>query len=335
MQKSIFISYSSSDKDVAFDMVDFFEEKGIGCFIAPRDIEPGVPYASRLTSAIKECKAAILVASELINSSDHILNELDIIVSEKKFFVPFFVEAFDMSYEYRYYLGRKQRIMADTGKPQDHFCKLIDALQSEISLDISTPKKPIQEMTPALANNTQKVFSYIPHRGIMINPEDQQRNVSFRTDTLIGMLGGIYDEIVNLSSQENADKALRNSGYSCGKAFAQRLNSQWDLSSNGASLYEEKLRKWCQFDSDVGWGKFDIDVSVNEDTGEFSGVLTINECFIVDFKNKRHVCSFVQGYCAGVIETLLGIEVTLSCRVCPLKSRFKTACVFDILIKEE
>ena len=64
MQKSIFISYSSSDKDVAFDMVDFFEEKGIGCFIAPRDIEPGVPYASRLTSAIKECKAAILVASE-------------------------------------------------------------------------------------------------------------------------------------------------------------------------------------------------------------------------------------------------------------------------------
>ena len=99
--------------------------------------------------------------------------------------------------------------------------------------------------------------------------------------------------------------------------------------------YEEKLRKWCQFDSDVGWGKFDISIDVNEETGDFRGELTISECFIVDIKDKRPICEFVKGYCDGVIETLLGVKVELICRTCPLKNRFKNACVFDILIKED
>ena len=335
MKKIIFVSYSTTDKDVAFDIVKYFEEKGVGCFIAPRDIDPGVPYASALTNAIRESKAVILVASSAVNNSDHVLNELDIIVSEKKFFVPFFVEEFDMSCEYRYYLGRKQRIMADIGDPRDHFSKLMDALTSELSLDIKAPAKPALDLKPAMAHNTQKVFTYLSHRGIMINPEDQQRNVSFRTDTFIGLIGGIYDEIIAMSSEERAREILWNSGYTSGQRFAQRLNSQWDLAAESASLYEEKLKKWCQFDSDVGWGKFDIKVDVNEETGDFTGELSINESFIVDLKNKRYVCEFVRGYCDGVIETLLGIKVELVCRVCPMRNRFKTSCVFDILIKED
>ena len=85
----------------------------------------------------------------------------------------------------------------------------------------------------------------------------------------------------------------------------------------------------------MGWGKFDIKVQVNEETGDFKGELTINESFIVDLKSKRYVCEFVRGYCDGVIETLLGIKVELVCRVCPMKNRFKTTCVFDILIIDD
>ena len=339
MEKLVFISYSSADKEVAFDIVDFFEAHGIGCYIAPRDITPGGSYASKLTRAICSCKAVVLIASDAINSSEHVLNEIDIIVSENKYFVPFFVEEFEMSYDIRYYLGRKQRILAYPGDPKSHFDKLLDSLSSVVQ-PVFQPKvrQPEPEPAPikaAMAENTQKVFNYIPHRGIMINPEDQQRNVSFRTDTFIGMMGGIFDEVVSLSDQEHAKKTFQLSGYACGQSFAQRLNSHWDLSAGGTSLYAEKLRKWCEFDSDVGWGKFDIDVEVNEETGDFRGRLTISECFIVDIKNKRHICEFVKGYCEGVIETLLSIKVTLVCRVCPLINRFKNACVFDILISEE
>jgi len=337
MEKHIFISYSTKDRQIAYDMVNFFESKGVGCYIAPRDIEPGGSYASKLTRAICNSKAIVLVASAAINESEHILNEVDIIVSESKYFVPFFIEEFEMNYDYRYYLGRKQRIIAYPGDPRNHFEKLLDALSSVIHFPESKTASVKEDLAlkVADADNTQKVFNYIPHRGIMINPEDQQRNVSFRTDTFIGMMGGIYDEVLRLSTEEHARQTFQKSGYQCGYSFAQRLNSHWDLSSNGASLYEEKLRKWCKFDSDVGWGKFDISIDVNEDTGDFRGELTISECFIVDIKNKRHICEFVKGYCEGVIETLLGIEVLLVCKTCPLKNRFKNTCVFDILIKED
>ena len=336
MEKHIFISYSTKDRQIAFDMVDFFESKGVGCYIAPRDIEPGGSYASKLTRAICNSKAIVLVASAAINESEHILNEVDIIVSENKYFVPFFIEEFEMNYDYRYYLGRKQRIIAYPGDPRNHFEKLLDALSSVIHFPEKRSEQKQQfTLKVADAENTQKVFNYIPHRGIMINPEDQQRNVSFRTDTFIGMLGGIFNEVIKLSDNEHAKKIFHESGYACGYSFAQRLNSHWDLSSSGASLYEEKLRKWCQFDSDVGWGKFDISIDVNEETGDFRGELTISECFIVDIKDKRPICEFVKGYCDGVIETLLGVKVELICRTCPLKNRFKNACVFDILIKED
>ena len=37
---------------------------------------------------------------------------------------------------------------------------------------------------------TSGIFEYLPERGIMINTEDHQRNVSFRTDTFIGDFDG-------------------------------------------------------------------------------------------------------------------------------------------------
>ncbi len=176
-----------------------------------------------------------------------------------------------------------------------------------------------------------KVFTYESQKGIMKNPEDGKRNVSFRTDTFINMFGGAFDAIVDSMGESFACESFRKTGYYSGSSFAERLNDTWE----GKSIsYQEKLKKWCEFDSDVGWGRFDIELLDDSQTGEFSGRLTIDECFIVDKKSKRHICEFVKGYCEGVIETLLGMEVELVCTSCPMKNRFKTACEFAIELKE-
>ncbi len=333
MEKDVFISYTTPDQAMAMSIVEFLESRGISCFIAPRDIENGKSYASCLTRGIVESKTALLVASRNINASDHVLNELEIMVNKKKFILPFFTEDFDMNDDYLYYLSRMQRIIAYPGNPESYFIKILDALTPLL------PKKPAETKTESIAKDnslekTQKVFDYLPERGIMINPEDHQRNVSFRTDTFTNMFGGIFDEVVKLSSTEKAREIFHSSGYTCGQSFAQRLNSQWDLESQSPALYEEKLKKWCEFDSDVGWGKFEIDVYIDKNSGDFSGKLKINESFIVDKKNKRYVCEFVRGYCEGVIETLLGTEVSLVCSSCPIINRFQSACCFDIILKD-
>lgn len=45
------------------------------------------------------------------------------------------------------------------------------------------------------------------------------------------------------------------------------------------------------------------------------------------FLNRR-ICSYIKGYCTGVIGSLLGdIEVELTCQTCPIKNKFKSECV--------
>ncbi len=331
MSKDIFVSYTTPDRRIADDVVAFFESQGIDCFIAPRDIDPGKAYAANLMQAIDASRAIILIASGAINESEHVLNEIEAIVHKKKPLIPFFIEDFEMSDEFCYYLSRTQRIVAYPDPVPSYYGKLMTAVTPYL------PKKESQKTVDtatmaAQPTNTTTVFEYIASRGIMINPEDRQRNVSFRTDTFISMLGGIFDNVVALGGLDKARAIFHETGYTSGRNFAQRLNSSWEFGEGGTASIASKLRKWCEFDSNVGWGKFDVNVNVDEETGDFDGELTINECFIVDRKERKQICEFIRGYCEGVIETLLCVNVKLECIECPMKNRFKSVCKFRILL---
>lgn len=332
MRKDVFISYTSLDKECALEIVDYLESAGIDCFIAPRDIDAGRPYASNIMDAISDCRVAVLISSCNINGSEHVLNEVDVLFSKKKKLIPFFLEDFEMSDDFRYYIGRKQRIIAYPEDRKTYYSKLLEAIIPEISAKKKTEELKILDKTDQ-ASKQQTIFEYIPARGIMINPEDYQRNVSFRTDTLINMLGGIYKDIVDMIGETEAKEIFYRAGYHSGKNFARRLCDKWN---NESLSIEDKLIRWCKFDSCVGWGKFDIKVEIDEENGSLEGKLIVNECFIVDKRSKCKICAFMNGYCESIIETICGeIQVDLKCIECPMKKKFKTACVLQIKMKEE
>lgn len=332
--KEVFISYSTTDKKVADSIVDHLEQHEIECFIAPRDIEGGENYAKRLVKALDECLLVLLVASKRTNESDHVLNEIDIVIEKKIPILPIFIEEYELNDELRYYIGRKQRIMAVEHDIATYLPAILSAVEERLPKKEKKIPAPMPE-APVL-QRTKTVFEYIPERGIMINPEDHQRNVSFRTDTLTNMMGDIFEKVVDISGNaEAAEKIFFSSGYVSGKNFAERINSHWD-SGNSIEGIRHKLNKWCEFDSAVGWGKFSVDIYYDEDNDALTGKLCINEAFLVDKGQKRKICSFVKGYCTGVMETLLdSVEVELTCKACPLKSHFKNTCEFEITMKEE
>ncbi len=330
--KQVFVSYTSTDKQIAYEIVEYLESTGISCFIAPRDVEGGKAYASILMKALEECNLVLLIASEAINTSEHVLNEVDVIIEKGKPLLPIFIEDFKLGDDYRYYLGRKQWVVAYP----EHISKYFDKIHTNVTENLPSkiiPQAASDEPKEASNSNTTTVFEYNPERGIMINPEDHQRNVSFRTDTFVNMMGGIFEKVEMLTNEEEAEKIFFDSGYVSGKNFAERINNQWDT---GYSIEDIKMKfeKWCKFDSAVGWGKFSADVEVDEETDALTGTISINEAFIVDNMKKRKICSFIKGYCSGVAEILLNsLEIELVCRECPLKSKFKTQCVFDIKTK--
>jgi predicted hydrocarbon binding protein len=179
-----------------------------------------------------------------------------------------------------------------------------------------------------------RVFEYIADRGIMINPVDRFRNVSFRSDTYVKFCSEMYNRIREISNDDTAMESFFASGYNSGSSFGRRLEDQFSISSRPLST-EEKIKRWCEFDSSVGWGKFRSTLTINEEEGTIDGFLTINECFIVDKIGKRKICQFIVGYCSGVLEQILnGVPVEIKCVGCPLNNRFKNECKFEVKVKE-
>ena len=90
--KHVFISYSSDDRQAAFDICLFLETRGIECWIAPRDVMPGADYAEETVRAIEETEAIVLVLSSGANRSPHVRNEIDRAVNKCKAIFPVRIE---------------------------------------------------------------------------------------------------------------------------------------------------------------------------------------------------------------------------------------------------
>lgn len=88
MSRSVFISHSSKDKAVAFDLCERLEKIGINCWIAPRDVPPGGSYGVEIIKGISECPVFLLVMSENANRSDAVSNEVERAFSYQKTIIP-------------------------------------------------------------------------------------------------------------------------------------------------------------------------------------------------------------------------------------------------------
>ena len=110
MSKEIFVSYTTPDARIANDVVSFFEEQGISCFIAPRDVNPGKPYAANLMHAIESCRAVVLIASDAVNASEHVLNEIDLAfqnITQGTKIKPLRIDNALFTAAFKYYLSRQ------------------------------------------------------------------------------------------------------------------------------------------------------------------------------------------------------------------------------------
>jgi TIR domain len=61
MAHDVFISYSAKDKTTADGVCATLEAKGIRCWIAPRDILPGMDWGEAIIEAINGSRVIVLV----------------------------------------------------------------------------------------------------------------------------------------------------------------------------------------------------------------------------------------------------------------------------------
>ena len=157
----VFISHSSKDKEIADKLLAFFEDKGINCWMAPRDIVPGTDWATAISTAITSTKVFVLIYSANSAESSQVAREVTLAENKREVFVvPYKIDNTPLKGPFEYYLTGSHFIMADYEKKDYRLDELYNIVSGIIG-------KNIQNIT----NNT-----YIEHLHVG-KTEDSPKNI--------------------------------------------------------------------------------------------------------------------------------------------------------------
>src|SRR6266849_9260965 len=120
----VFISYSAHDKPIADAVCAALEAERIRCWIAPRDVLPGIPYGEALIEAINESRVLVLVFSSHSNESPQVMREVERAVSKGILILPFRIEDVQLSKEMEYYIITPHWLDALTSPMEEHLARL-------------------------------------------------------------------------------------------------------------------------------------------------------------------------------------------------------------------
>ena len=114
----VFISYGSKSRQVADGLCAHLEERGIPCWMAPRDISSGT-YAGEITRAIKAADVMVAIFSKS-SHSEHVKNEVNVAFNNCKLILPYCLDDTPFDDDLEYWLSAKQRIVSSGDIPVDY-----------------------------------------------------------------------------------------------------------------------------------------------------------------------------------------------------------------------
>src|SRR2546421_5062856 len=138
----VFISYASNDAAVAGVLVEALERHGVGCWIAPRDVQAGAQYADAIVRAISGAKTFVVVLSESAIASSHVSREIERASSKKRPIIALRIDSAPLTPALEYFLSESQWVEAQTGSMEAAYAELIDAIRD--------PARTAPRYTPAV-----------------------------------------------------------------------------------------------------------------------------------------------------------------------------------------
>jgi TIR domain len=147
MAHDVFISYSTKNKSVADPLWAALESAAIRCWSAPRDVQPGLPFAGQITRAIHGSKAMVLIFSADSNNSEQILRELELAANAHLPIVQFRIEDLTPNDDLRYYLSTPHWFDATTVPLEKHLGPFAIAIKALLESSEKQMKKGVREIT--------------------------------------------------------------------------------------------------------------------------------------------------------------------------------------------
>jgi len=147
------VSYPSKDKTIADAVVSGLEIGGIRCWIAPRDLTPGMNWPESITNAIDSSRIMLIIFSGNSNHSSNVLREVEFAISKGLHVIPFRIEKTDPSGSLAYFLSTTHWIDGFPPPIERYIDKLVETIRVYIgSKTVSTD----QDHTDSKIINSQK-----------------------------------------------------------------------------------------------------------------------------------------------------------------------------------
>ena len=283
MAHDVFISYAVKDKTIADAMCATLESKKIRCWMAPRDVLPGVAYAEAIIDAINECQLMVLIFSSHSNDSIFVKKELERGVSKGKPIIPFRIEDIPLAGEMELFVSSFHWLDAFTPPLQKHLEYLAETVQlllsrkhkddptitSEKKIKVSAPKKEEIMLFPDIGSSDNKKIDttkLAPYFCQILNQPDISSLISkfgevdyqeYKSMTSTTKSWKVKTNIVNITYKyrENIRKNEKNQfAFSFilsalhQPIFESKSKAKSWLSNFGKLFYDFTLKEWAAVD---------------------------------------------------------------------------------------
>lgn len=128
MGAQVFISYSSKDKDVGDAACAILEQRGFRCWIAPRDILPGMEWGEAIMNGLTPCQVFVLIFSSNANESPQVRREIERAVHHGLLIIPFRIEDVLPHRAMEYFMSVPHWLDAMTPPLEAHLDKLAEVV---------------------------------------------------------------------------------------------------------------------------------------------------------------------------------------------------------------
>jgi hypothetical protein len=140
MGYDVFISYSAGDKMAADAICAKLESARVRCWIAPRDIRPGMTWGSAIIGAIDGARMMLLLFSRHANASQQVTREVERAVHKELVIIPVRIEDVQPAGDLEYFLGTPHWLDAMTLPLERHLDRIVDSVKFWLEREEAIPR---------------------------------------------------------------------------------------------------------------------------------------------------------------------------------------------------
>jgi len=291
MAHDVFISHSAKDKTIADAVCAALESEGVRCWIAPRDVMPGMEWGRSIIEAIEQAKIMVLLFTANSNASPQIRREVERAVNHDVAILPFRIENILPDKSLEYFIGNVHWLDALTPPIEKHIERLVGTVKALLAPVHAeemwpTPRRPKQS-APEMVSGADEAPAIIPGQLFEASPGRQTAGRNW----LFGALGTAVLLCASLalyyglrSNVAGAQWVMRHSGTS------NDVNSIFTI-GDGKQVWAGDGGGWALVSSDGGatW------------TSRFAGIYDGGLASIFGTSNGKKL--WVSGFMAQISES--------------------------------